>query len=265
MRYLETNSLRRFASQLTEESFISDKYTSILSLLEIISGISDDESFKLRKSIIKKIIRSQIKTDLTLPELKIYNAFGIDYNNSEILEKIMMIIRIIDTVKDYNNMESTIKLNYLFDVWEFVKQYDKNANIEFRKVIFNRFPDSGIKKLIQQFNERWTQENLNLLKTKIVDFYAGIIFRNLPNQSRKSKSEIYSAYDNSIDIYLIVTAFYIDEKISFKNIPGKNDYLDLNHLIYLYKYQNQIITDDKLLFKLLTKIYPNNILKTNRI
>jgi hypothetical protein len=265
MKYLETNAIRTFASRLTEEKFISDKYTSILSLLEIISGIQNNESFKLRKSILKKLIRSQIKIDLNFPELKIYKAFGIDHNFQEVTEKVGSIIQIIDLVKDFESLLSTIKLNSLSDAWEFAKQYDENANIGFKKVISNRFPDSGIKELIHQFNERWTIENLSFLKTKIVDFYAGIVLKNLPNSAGKSIPEICSAYDNSIDIYLIATALYIDEKISFKNAPGKNDYLDLNHLTYLYKMQNQIVTDDKLLHKILNKTYPKNILKTNEI
>jgi len=265
MKYLETNAIRKFASRLTEESFILDKYTSILSLLEIISGIKNNESFKLRKSILKKLTKSKIKIDLTFPELKIYNAFGVDFNNPEIANKIGKIIQLIKIVKDYESLIKTINLKSLNDGWEFAQQYDENANIEFKKSIFQRFPESGIKELIGQFNERWTFENLNFLKGKVIDYYASIVLKNMPNPNEKSIIDIISAYDKSIDIYLIATAFYIDEKLSFKNEPGKNDYLDLNHLIYLYKLQNQIVTDDKLLHKIMNRTYPNNILKTSEI
>ena len=265
MKYLETNTIRKFASRLTEESFTIDKYTSILSLLEIISGIKNDESFILRKSILKKLIKSKIKIDLTFPELKICNAFGVEFNNKEIADKIAKIIQLIYFVKDYASLIKTINSNFLIDGWAFARQYDENANIGFKKSIAQRFPESGIKELIAQFEEKWTFENLNFLKRKVIDYYASIVLNNMPNPKKKTILDIISAYDNSIDIYLIATACYVDEKISFKNTAGKNDYLDLNHLIYLYKLENQIITDDKMLHKIMNRTYPYNILKANEI
>ena len=99
MKYLETNAIRKHASRLKDDNFIIDKYTSILSLLELISGIKDDDSFHLRQSIIKKVINSKIRIDTTLPELVIYNAFGFNLNNSEIEEKIAKISKIIEFTK----------------------------------------------------------------------------------------------------------------------------------------------------------------------
>lgn len=265
MKYLETNSIRIYAALLAEDSFINDKYTSILSLLELISGIKDKESFKLRKSILKKIIISKIKIDLILPELRIYNAFGFNLNNSKISEEIANIIRLIDLTKDFESLIKTINLNSLDNTWGFIKQYDENANVGFKNSISQHLPKSDIKNLIKQFKNRWTLNNLHHLKVEVVEYYASILTNKVSIQDKRSIPEIILSYDNSIDIYLLTTAFYVDNKISFKNTPGKNDYLDLNHLTYLNGRQNKIVTNDKMLHRIMSKIHPENILKVNEL
>jgi hypothetical protein len=265
MKYLETNAIRKHASRIGDKNFILDKYTSILSLLELVSGIKDNESFKLRQSIIKKIINSKIKIDLTLPELVIYNSFGFDLSNSEISYKIGKIIKLVELTKDYESLLKTIELNALDDAWLFVKQYDENANTGLKKSLLKRFSDSEVKQLIVQFKDRWSFDNLKDLKSKVIEYYATILLQTSPVKCEKSIPEIISSYDNSIDIYLIVTAFYMDEKISYKNMPGKNDYFDLNHLTYLHRLLDQIVTDDKLLHNIMNKTYPENILRTEEI
>ena len=77
MVYFETNALRKLAYKLLDETFVKDKYTSILSLIELVSGICDDESFLLRKSIIGKVIQSKILIDLNLPDTIFLKAFGV--------------------------------------------------------------------------------------------------------------------------------------------------------------------------------------------
>lgn len=263
MKYLETNAIRIYATRLTEDNFIKDKYTSILSLLELISGIKDEESFELRKSILHKIIISKIKIDLILPELRIYNAFGFNLNNSAISDKIGNIIRLIDLTKDFESFIKKIKLYLLDEGWNFIKQYDENTNIGFKNSIFQHLPKSDIKNLIQQFKSRWTLDNLNHLKIKVIEYYANILTNKLSVQDKRSIQEIILSYDNSIYIYLLATALYVDNKISFKDSLGKNDYLDLNHLTYLNGRLNQIVTNDKMLHRIMSKIYPENILKTN--
>ena len=93
------------------------------------------------------------------------------------------------------------------------------------------------------------------------------LYRTISNAVKNNKtiSQIISSYDNSIDIYLIAITLYVDEKISYKNTTGKNDYLDLNHLTYLHGPLNKIVTDDSLLHKIMNKIFPDNILYTNGV
>jgi hypothetical protein len=250
---------------MSDKEFVKDKYTSILSLLELISGIKDDESFFLRQSIIKKVINSKIKIDTKFPEINIFNAFGFNLDNPEVSEKISDIYKLLIITKDFDSLIKTIRLNRLDDGWSFIKQYDENAFNEFKKSVYKHFHESEVKSLISQFNERWSSGNVSRLKHSIVEYFAGIILNNPPVPCDKTLSDVVSAYDNSIDIYLMTTSFYIDQKISYKDSVGGNDYLDLHHLTYLHGRLNQIVTDDKLLNRLMTRIFPANILRTDEV
>lgn len=245
--------------------FVHDKYTSVLALLEIFSGIKDDNSFFLRQSIFKKILRSQIKFDHNLPETKIYNAFGFNLENLELSGRIGQILMLIELTKDYDSFLKTIHLNGLKDIFLFGKEYDENASFGLKKNLLVQFSNSEVKQSILQFESRWTQDNLSNLKNSVIKFIATILQENPIFKSQKTLSELISSYDNSIDIYLIATAYYLDQKVSSNSFPGKNDYLDLNHLTYLSGFSNQIVTDDKLLHKIMLRTYPKNILKTSEL
>ncbi|MCH6232577.1 hypothetical protein [Cognataquiflexum rubidum] len=265
MKYLETNAIRKLAPFLGNIGFVNDKYTSVLALLEILSGIKDNNSFYLRQSIFKKVLRSQIKFDPNLPEIKIYNAFGFNLENLELSSKIGQILKLVELTKDYESLLKTINLNGLNDIFLFGKEYDENASYGLKKKLLMQFSNSEVKQAILQFESRWTQDNLLNLKNIVIRFIATILLENPIVKSQKSLSELISSYDNSIDIYLITITYYLDQKVSSKSFPAKNDYIDLNHLTYLSGFSNQIVTDDKLLHKIMLKTYPNNILKTSEL
>lgn len=102
MKYLETNAIRKHASRIGDSNFIVDKYTSILSLIELASGIKDNVSFKLRQSIIKKVIYSRIRIELTLPELLIFNAFGFDF---------------VSSISKCNELQLDVRWNRCYHLW----------------------------------------------------------------------------------------------------------------------------------------------------
>lgn len=265
-KYLETNAIRKLVSRLEDTNFIVDKYSSILSILEILSGIIDDESFILRQSIIKKVTKTRIKIDTDLPETKILKAFRFNFENTEVTEKFFIFLKMVGFASNYEHFIKTIQINKLENWWIAIKQYDDNAIFGFRKSIIENF--SNYKKnneLIEQFKMRWDKKDLVTVKSLTIDFFSSMLFKNFIQKEKRTIKEIASSYDNSIDIYLICMAFYIDEKISYKNFPGSNDYLDINHLTYLYKNVPIIITDDKLLHKIMNKLFPFNILRISDI
>jgi hypothetical protein len=137
MVYFETNALRKLAYKLLDETFIKDKYTSILSLVELVSGICDNESFLLRKSIIGKVIQSKILIDLNLPDTTFLKAFGVQKNNDEIAQSVGKILDLINVSDNYIAFQEQIESNKLKSYWEFIHVYDKNAREKFKIAIAN--------------------------------------------------------------------------------------------------------------------------------
>ena len=260
MFYFETNALRKLAYRLSEESFVKDKYTSILSLIELISGICDNDSFLLRKSIIGKVIQSKILIDLCLPELVRFNAFGVQISNDEISNSIRDILDFITTSDNYSSFQEEIKSNDLAQYLGFIYTYDNNARNKFKESIMNNSTESDTKRLISEFNNRWLPININSNLNTVIQYHASKI-KELPNELR-TLEQVMVSYDKSIDIYLLVSSYYVDLKVSLKNIPAKNDYFDLSHLIYLKGIDNIIVSDDKMLHKNMKTLFPNNIVET---
>lgn len=266
MKYLETNSLRQVSAQLADNNFIQDKYTSILSLIEIISGISNEESFLLRQSILKKILQSNLKINFDLPNTILYQAFGFSnglYPTLKI-EDFVQILRIITTIKNFKSLDEVISINSLNETWIVIKQYDEIVNrIGWKNSIQKRFDENkDIKKAIEDHRNRWHSNNIEYLKKLTINYFARILLECYPDETNYHLEYIISSYDNSIDIYLLSTAYYVDKLVSTKNLPGKNDYFDLQHLIYLYGNMNEIVSDDKLLHKIVKINFPNNIIHT---
>lgn len=74
------------------------------------------------------------------------------------------------------------------------------------------------------------------------------------NGEEISEEEVYNSYDHSIDIFLDSFSLFSAKKSGELGTPAKNDYVDLNHLLYLHNNPNRlIVTDDKMILNIITK------------
>lgn len=265
MKYFETNALREFAGLLNKTDFVKDKFTSILSILEILTGIKDEKSFQLRKAILKKILFSEIKIVKYFPEIILLKSFGFDINNDNVCKTLFRISFLIIDCKSFEDFLEKVVKNGFKNDWGFLIKYDENAAIEFKRKVEQNFGNSDLKQLINRFKSRWVFENFFQLKNEIVRFFAQTAINIFPSESSKSIFEVISLYDHSIDIYLFTMTFYLDEKNSFKKNVGKNDYLDINHLLYLRNNNYKIVTEDKLVISLMSKLNFDNFLQNSMI
>jgi len=265
MKYLETNALRSLASKLVEKNFILEKHTSVLSIIELISGIFDEKSFILRRSILLKVINSNISIDPYTPELKIFNSFGYFTNPVEFYSSIQHLIRKILDSRTFIDFENHLRINHLDEIWLFTKKYDYNAEFHFKESVKSRFDNRNIKQNIYEFENRWQFGDFQKFKNLAVEYLANVVNRRWTYTKIRPLKEVVNAYDSSIDIYLLAIAFYLDKKITHNDFPAKNDYCDLNHLLYLNRPFDQIVTDDKMLKSLLNFISPKTHISTSEL
>jgi hypothetical protein len=196
--------------------------------------------------------------DWSLPETKLLKSFGLDYENIDISENFVSLFRLCVLTKDHKSFIQTISLNKLNEYYDLVRIYDQLGVELFPLTLEYHFATSDISQKIKDHKFRWDTNDYSELLERIVEYHAPFAQVKSPTYSIE---EIISKYDHTIDIFLLASAYYVDQKVTSKSFPGKNDYLDLYHLIYLNHPDDQIITNDAMLHRIMGKVFPKNSIK----
>jgi len=262
--YLETNSLRQLANKLLDKNFCNNCFTSILSIAELLSGINEKEFF-LRKSIFQKLNQSGVIVNHEFPEFLRLQAFGI-YKSFKTSNDIIEISNILIESDSYFEFQFKLAKLDLITCWHFLKKYDQNGNAEFKNAFKQRVSgDINITKdSIKDFKERWRNINVSnkhLYIDEAIFYYA---METLKYDNSKSIQELLISYNHSLDIFFLSTFYYSEEKKSHKDETGNNDYFDLTHLSYLSDENHVIVTDDKIIHRIMENtLYTKNISYVN--
>jgi len=270
--YLETNSLRKLVPFLSSAVLREIAFSSIYSLMEIFSGITDEDSYKKRKSILDKILNSRITLILNLPETLLLNSFGFNLNDNEIVTGIGKVINLLTKSESLSSFKEEMEISPLKIYYDFLVNYDHYASNRFFSS-FNKSIDivrknNGFSKLRKAYSRRWTSRNplfANELYQFLVNKLGHSLWENkedLKQGDTRTADEIIKSYNHSIDISIVMSAIYSDNHVTFGSMPGKNDFFDLSHLNYLDSIDKVIVTDDLLLHKLMTKSFSKLITTT---
>lgn len=265
MIYLETNSLRTLANKLSDSNFAQNKYTSILTIIELLSGIKDNNEYQRRRGIINKIVESEIYNRIypLFPTTIFYKAFGCYMNDEEDAHSIIDLLKIIATIPDYYDFITLISIHKEFEKYfRFTQDFDNTSSKHFISLIADKSKDTDTKKLIPVFEARWKEKDFNSILNISVNYYASKIPANLANG--RTFDELVTSYDKSINPFLLASSYYVDQKNSFKNDVAKNDSIDLLHLLYIRE-GDTIVSDDALLNRILPIAYPQCIIKASAI
>lgn len=268
--YLETNSLRQLISKVDIEFIRKSTFTSILALMEIASGIIDEKSFQLRKAILSKFLNSKLTFCVNLPETVYFNAFGFNLNDKKMTDGIgRVLFRLIET-DTYEVFVNQIEDSDDKDYFTFLREFDSRPPRIFRENFSDHIDQArkepGFKALIEEFSKRWNSKDPFFAEefyNVILDYYVAQLHnhqKEITPHWIRSVNEIKNSYDHSIDIFLIMSSLYSDQRISHGSLPAKNDYFDLSHMIYLDDLSMKIVTDDKLFHQLFIHSFSQNIL-----
>lgn len=271
MYYLETNSLRALLPRLSRPEFRDSSFTSIASMIELVAGIDSQKEFELRKKIIRKVIDSGIAFNFELPEDRFLKAFGLrvipDHKQFTIDT-----VNTLLTIDKFIDIEGVLTKASLLEYWNHFKKLDslgeatlKNSFQGKAKQFKTEFGDGR-----EQHNERWDKDykekKIEKFLEPVIKSYAKNISRNSElNPEGLSAEELISAYDGTCNKYMAASNYYADLKVIFGTEPGANDYFDLNHISYIEDDNIVIITDDKMIHKVCSKLFPTQILRTSDV
>ena len=269
MYYLETNSIRIFNNKLSTPFYLNNCYTSILCFCELLAGIKDERSFRERKGIIRMVYFSRLPSDTDLPETKKYKAYGISID-SMVNDSIVLLGGLCVASKSYQEFQEKISKNLLTEYWNFLQVYD-NVDTKYKESYNKRQEvfDYSDPTMVSDFNKRWDNLDQNpelkssILNDVIVYFAKTILEDNIVNVKGKSLYNLVRCYDHSLDIFFLCIAYFTGTKMIFRNAPGRNDYLDMAHLMYLNNLKSVIVSNDRMIRNVLMKTNPNSFLSAD--
>lgn len=240
MHFFETNTIRSLGSDLIRFEF----KTSHLCLVELLTGMKNEKEFSIRKKCLARIKEAECIIDPMLPEYKLFSAFG--FNVKEKNENIFNGTKeLIDYILSLDQFNPPIEHPHL----SVLHQYDKNASNGWRNAINKRIKNKreaySTKENSEEFILRWESDTNNLFYlNQYINFYSEILYRHDIWKTGRTPIQIAKNYDGSINRYLMAMGYYVDDKVLNNKLTAKNDYLDINHFMYL-KDDETIVTNNK--------------------
>lgn len=248
--YIDTCAVQSLGSKL--ESLPSESvFTSIWTQIELVSAIEDEGSFRRKRAALKHLQESGLFIDQTLSGFKLYMAFGaIDRTNYTCDDFSKRILPLVMKAQDYDDLIKQLDAD-LIEIFGTLKVMDELSSGMEYYLKQNKWP-------IIDYDNKWSGNKSNLLY-EAVDYFAG----RLQKRSGISKEKLLSQYDHSIDYFLLIDYYYVEQKKYSHDKPARNDMNDLHHLLYL-KEGNKLVTDDKGFQKYVNKMVDGLAISTEQ-
>ncbi|WP_147355934.1 hypothetical protein [Cohnella faecalis] len=252
---METNALYNLANQLELIRPRGIKaYTSFFTVLELLAGIVDTNSYIKRKSILNKLHKSKIDIHWKTPTKVLYDSFGLPYDDSidiRIVEDMYM--RVLES----DSYDEFIRAAEKGGDSGKIQSYDKtlsNFGVETSKLFIDSFSKNNSKDRKKEYRKAMFEDKLLhaqaqvnseiLVREHIIDM-TGFS----PANEYEQYIKVAMAYDRSLKVYFYAEAFH-RLLSTVKGEPyGKNDIADHFHLLYISG-STAIVSDDGLLTSL---------------
>lgn len=252
--YLDTNAVRKLAPMLSEGVHDS-LLTSVYTLVELIGNIKDESSFVRQKAILEKIAKGRFKIDQYLPEDILFEAFNIPVQGqvSDQIFDLMLRIITLDNFEDWKAHEEAVMPHP--NIYEYVQAVDNNST--FKEHLKKQHTDEPYKERINEFNEIWDEsKSRDEILTRVVEYYI---------QKRKAAFPAYAdriRYNSSINLFMLVHAHYVGKKVTYHDNPGRNDFQDLMHLLYVRQGMT-LVTDDRHFRNYVNEVWSDRAITTD--
>lgn len=278
--YLETNAIRKLAGKLSHPWIIANCFTSIHTICELLTDLSE-ENYPLKRNAITQIINSGIYIDWELPQkiqFESYGVFGIQYQfDKNIVESLMKEITNSENMAEY--MDNIEKMS-LMQVYRKIQKNDegyytyfdaemKRKTAEFRTAIpaFNERKGlvEGITEPLMLYSNSFNPVFVEALKPAVQIKMGEDIYNSELNHGQLPElDEFIKGYSRRIDIFFIVSGYYTMKKNAVSDSIAINDFNDLYHLMYISN-DDIIVSNDHLFSDTMKKLLPNNVMTSEEL
>lgn len=261
--YLETNALRKLTNYTCKESV----YTSIFSVFELLSGITEKD-FEIRKACLKRIEEQKIEIRGPMIDKLFMDLLGITDYNPFAYEMIMDIYHAALNEKSYSSFNTyDLIMTDINDercdmhACSWLKNWDKNIsnlvhninsifedeNKEYIKGIYNK---DGAKGLARHF---WREMYSNRIDEKKLSHAEAFVGADAVITMRQETEDLFSKYNYKLFLtaqaVIFSKAFFING-----NTQNANNASDLLHLLYLNE-NDKFVSNDKI-YQTITEACP---------
>lgn len=250
--YLETNALYALGKNII--GVPNNAFTSALSIIEIIGGITES-NYSKRKSIIAHIVNSGIEIVWKRPKEVYNNAFKVRPVDTAIPDLQQLVKKICDC-DDFTVYLTTVDDLGLKFHNEFFKNLDTvngsdfiNVSLEGQRKIYNEAKKPADFEVLKNLKDHpWNRElTIQAMIYDIVEQIPGAESDpDFPQLLRK-------AYNGSVDIYVTNFSYYCALSLRDRSVPGRNDKTDLDHLAYLKDESYVLVSNDTLFREIFTQ------------
>lgn len=239
--YLDTNALRSLANHLPEDAFARGIYSSFLAVSEIVSGMNHN-NFQERKNILDRVLKEKINIVRFSPESLLMLAYGVTYPGSLLFES--QFRRLLPVINGFLTYEELVESDDWRDIMMVIKAKDDISRMCPREV-----EKSFLEKddpVVKEFEERWKPDRFETNLQIVENSYGGSLMDCYGVENVK-------VYNHSIDLFMLCMGWFMDCASSKHQHPGNNDYIDLQHIMYVGT-DAIMVSDDKKLRRTISAI-----------
>ncbi|RKR84306.1 hypothetical protein BDD43_4538 [Mucilaginibacter gracilis] len=264
--YFDTNAV--YNIRKVPADVIKSSFTSILTLIELISGIKDEKSYTKRKAIIGMIFKLKLTIDWAMPEEIVFNSFDFfdeDEFGDDRTEKLINLINCLIRSSSYNNyIGSEIYCNQYGH--RYFKEIDDSMSMLF--ILRSELAIHAMKHSLTtdiSGNTIMVGDQSYLIDTAkaLSDFFElhpemnrAITINGLANMlidtlrlENVAIEDVFESYNGLTDMYVDAMSKYCIYKITHHETPAKNDFSDLTHILYMKNSTIRKMVSDDSLFK----------------
>lgn len=263
--YLDTSAVRRLGTRLWASGRVRETYTSVLTLIELLSDITKNErEFRARRSAIAGIMGGDVDIDWQMPDLRLRSAFALlrakyDLYESRVqcVQRLLTCLATTETLSDFLRQESKLGLEHDLSYFSSFDRRISETHIEAARkwVPFNREqfrqPEIGdFLSFIGLPREASVSEAGSALGGSSFDFGLGLyaLTKKFSEEEGHTDYEyhdaLFKSYDQSIDLYIRAMSFQQWREIGRADMPGRNTAADLTHLEYVVDGSYVVTADD---------------------
>jgi hypothetical protein len=261
--YLDTSVIRRLGKKLVGWPNAASSYTSILTIVELLNGITKtDKDFRERRSAIVGLLAAEIAIDWQMPQFRLRSAFpqlrekyDIYEERNECIEELLCCLAQCQTRDEFARQEATLlleyDLNYFATADEAISRTHIDAARKWVPFIRSHFDDPstidrrGMVGLPPTASIAQTAERIGAS-----DFEFGMalfaitkVFAVEETYTEELHDDLFESYDGSIDLFIRACCLQQWREIGRYEMPGRNTGLDLEHLLYV-SHGSRVVTAD---------------------